>query len=73
MARTAANNEDTVIIHDMEPHAFELRKIAEYPIRVSGKGGEPMTHLFKMNVGMDFIVGAGFRAILRRSDGKMFH
>ena len=43
MAKTASNNEDTIIIHDMESHDFRLRKIAEYPIRVSGKGGEPMT------------------------------
>ena len=59
------------MIHDTATDAhvvFALRKIAEYPVRVSGSGGEPITQLFKMTVGMEFVVGGGFRAILRRND-----
>ena len=46
-----------------------MKTLATYPFRVSGTDDEPITQLFKMSVGMEFAVGAGFRAVLRRLDG----
>ena len=57
------------MVHGVDESGFVLRKIAEYPFRVSGTDGEPITQLFKMTVGMEFAVAAGFRAILHRTDG----
>ena len=66
-AHTAPNAMD----HGVDESGFALRTIAEYPFTVSGTGGEPITQLFKMTVGMEFAVGAGFRAVLRRTDGVL--
>ena len=55
--------------HGKDEDGFALKTIAEYPIRVSGKGGEPITQLFKVTLGMEFAFSAGFRAVLRRVDG----
>lgn len=55
----------------MDESGFALREIASYPFRVSGIGGEPITQLFKMTLGTEFAVGAGMRAILRRTDGVL--
>ena len=55
----------------MDDDGFVLRKIAEYPFKVSGTDNEPITQLFKMTVGQEFAFGAGFRAILHRVDGVL--
>ena len=65
LGRNAANQID----HGSDQDGYKLRTIATYPFRVSGTDGEPITQLFKMTVGMEFAVGAGFRAILRRTEG----
>ena len=55
--------------HGVDELGFATRTLAEYAFQVSGTDGEPITQLFKMTVGLDFAVGAGFSAILRRVDG----
>ena len=57
------------IDHGVDEYGFALKTIAQYPIRVAGANGEPITQLFKMTVGSEFAISAGFRAILRRTDG----
>lgn len=58
------------VLH-VDEGGFALREIASYPFRVSGTDGEPITQLFKMTLGTEFTVGAGMRAILRRTDGVL--
>lgn len=61
------------IIHEKDENGFVLRKLAEYPLRVTGTDSEPITQLFKMTVGMEFAVGAGFRAVLHRVNGAVVY
>ena len=49
----------------------KLKTIAQYPFKVSGSQGEPITQLFKLTIGTEFAVGGGMKAILRRTDGVM--
>ena len=57
--------------HGVDENGLALKTIAEYPFRVSGTDGEPITQLFKMTIGAEFSVAAGLRAILRRVDGVL--
>ena len=45
------------------------RKLAEFPIKITGVNDRPVTQYFKLNVANEFAFGAGLRAIIRRKDG----
>ena len=62
---------ESAIDHGVDEYGFTLRTIAQYPFRVSGTDGEPITQLFKMTVGAEFAVAGGLRAILRRVNGSI--
>ena len=42
--------------------------LAEYPIKISGVKGRPITQYFQLNIGTEFAFGAGVRALIRRKD-----
>jgi len=45
------------------------RMVAEFPLSVAGKKGRPTTHYFQLNIGTEFVFGAGLRALVKRKDG----